>query len=194
MYRLLTFEVINRIFTDFAKINVSSMSRLLYLNCLMHHFNGKDATDENAMAFEMFEEDIYNYSKWKKNFQELHKAGVITITEKMILFNNTWGQFIDRTQLVRKSSLLPMKTAEELREDLIQNKSAIDVLGMKHNVTPNRISNMMDIFIKEQQAVGTKYNDSGEVSKHFIYWFSSNLNKIEVKNETVKSKGKIIGL
>jgi len=87
-----------------------------------------------------------------------------------------------------------MKTAEDMRDDIIQNKSAIDVLGMKHNVTPNRISNMMDIFIKEQQAVGTKYNDIGEVSKHFIYWFSSNLNKIDVKNESVKSKGKIIGL
>ena len=194
MYQLLTFEVIYRIFTEYATINVSSMSRLLYLNCLMHHFNGKDATDENSMAFEMFEEDIKNYAKWKKNFQELHKAKVITITDKMIHFNNTWGQFIDRTQLVKKSSLLPLKTAEELREDLFQNKSAIDVLGMKHNVTPNKISSMMDIFIKEQQAVGTRYNDSGEVSKHFIYWFSSNINKIELKNETVKSKGKIIGL
>lgn len=194
MYRLITFEVIDRIFNECATIKVSSMSKMLYLNILMHHFKDKGMTDEESMAFEMFEEDIKNYEKWKRNFQELHKAKLITITDKMILFNNTWGQFIDRTQLVKKSTLLPMKTPDELREALMQNRSALDVLGMKYNVTPNRITQMMEIFIKEQQAIGTKYNDNSEMSKHFIYWFGSNINKIEVKNETVKSKGKIIGM
>lgn len=194
MYRLLNFEVISRIFSEVATAKVSSMSKMLYINCLMHHFKDKQTTDEDSMAFEMFESDIKNYNKWKKNFEELHKAKIITITDKLILFNNTWGQFIDRTQIVKKPNLLAISTAEGFREGLFQNKSAIEVIGMKYNVAQNKIISMMDIFIKEQEAIGTGYNDAGEVTKHFIYWFGSNINKVETKNETVTSKGKIIGL
>ena len=53
---------------------------------------------------------------------------------------------------------------------------------------------MVDIFLLEQDATQTSYKDLGELSKHFIYWVNLNLGKIQLENEVIKSKGKILGL
>jgi hypothetical protein len=53
---------------------------------------------------------------------------------------------------------------------------------------------MIELFIKEQMAVSTVYMDAGECAKHFIYWVPNNIAKVTLVGETVKSKGKILGL
>jgi hypothetical protein len=79
-------------------------------------------------------------------------------------------------------------------DELKQNTSMIDVVGMKNKLSRNQVLKMVDIFLLEQDATQTSYKDLGELSKHFIYWVNLNLGKIQMENEVIKSKGKILGL
>jgi hypothetical protein len=53
---------------------------------------------------------------------------------------------------------------------------------------------LIKIFVLEQLATQTIHKDSGDLAKHFIYWVTTNLDKIDMSGETVRSKGKILGL
>lgn len=196
MYSLFNFEVIDRIFKERAEAKLSSKAKSLYINCLMGYFKGLEANEKNAMAFELFEEDIKNYEKWKTTFQELHKAKLITITSKMIVFNNCWGQFIDRQQLTNSTLAIyveTMKSAEDFRQNLLQNESMMSVMGMKNKIKIKQVLNLIDVFIMEQMAIGTKYANSSECIRHFINWSSKNIDKTTPVNEVVRSTGKILG-
>ena len=50
MIDLITLGVIEKIFDG---LKVSSMSKSLYINCIIKHFKDKDATLENSLAFEL---------------------------------------------------------------------------------------------------------------------------------------------
>lgn len=193
MLDLITLQVIEDIFDSTSK--VQSLSKSLYINCLVKHFKNKDATMDNAMGFTFKVSDIPNYQKFHNNFQDLHNAGIINLSSKEVIFENKWGQLIDRSKLdTLHEGSGKMKRALEYEDDLRNNTSMIDVICMKNKMSKSQVMSLIKIFILEQDATQTMHKDSGEVSKHFIYWVSTNIDKIELTNETVKSKSKILGL
>ena len=64
MLKVINLYVLDRIFSDIES-KISPKSKMLYINCLMHHFKEKSATVSNAVAFEMFEEDFGDFSRFK---------------------------------------------------------------------------------------------------------------------------------
>jgi hypothetical protein len=193
MLDLITLQVVEDIFSP--TINIPSLAKSLYINCLIKHFRGKEATEENCQQFVFETKDIPNYNKFYPTFLELHKANLVGINHGEVIFINKWGHLIDRSKLIsndlgkaKKNSVL--NYADELK----QNTSMIDVVGMKNKLSRNQVLKMVDIFLLEQDATQTSYKDLGELSKHFIYWVNLNLGKIQLENEVIKSKGKILGL
>jgi hypothetical protein len=192
MLDLITLQVIEDIFDSTNK--VQSLSKSLYINCLIKQFKDKDATQENSIGFHFEKKQIPNYEKWDVHFQDLQNAGLIQINPTQIVFENKWGQLIDREKLVQNhSSSIPVSGAE-LEIQLKNNSSMIDVICMKNKMTKSQVNSLIKIFILEQLATNTTHKDSGELAKHFIYWVTTNLDKIDMTGETVKSKGKILGL
>jgi hypothetical protein len=127
MLTLLNLQVFDTIFETRAEHKLSSMSKSLYINCLFGYFKGKEVNEKNSIAFEIFINDIKNYSKWQKNFQELHKAKLIKIENDRINFINHWGQFIERAKL--STEKLFVKTdVNSFYEQLINNKSLMDLI------------------------------------------------------------------
>lgn len=196
MLSLITLDVIEQIFDAKKDCKISSMTKSLYINCLIKHLKNKDSSDKNAMSFDMFISEIPNYAKWEPNFVELHHAKIVSISLNRISFNNMWGQLIDRSLLHKEQTYVinSKKTPEIFQKDLQENQSLIDLIGMKQRMTKNQIFNMIELFIKEQMAISTVYMDAGECAKHFIYWVPNNIAKVSLVGETVKSKGKILGL
>ncbi len=193
LYSLFTFEVIDNIFKEKAEIEISSMSKMLYINILMGQFKNKEANEKNAMAFEMFYDDIKNYNRWEKNFKELHKARLITIGEKFITFHNAWGSYIDRSSIVElkhaqyESSL---KTADTYKQSLVNNQTMFEVTGMKYKLSKESMFKLIDIFINEQIAIKNKYENESECTRHFINWVGKNSN---LQTNKPSSSNKIIG-
>ncbi len=87
MLKVLNLFVVDKIFNE-ASDKLGGMSRALYINCLTSHFRDKKAIAVHARAFEMFEQDFEDFGKYRKYFQELHKAGLITINDNSIQKQN----------------------------------------------------------------------------------------------------------
>lgn len=193
MLDLITLQVVEDIFAP--TINTSPMAKSLYINCLIKHFKDKEAVEENAQQFIFMTADIPNYKKFYPLFTELHQAQLVKINHGHIIFQNKWGELIDRTKLLNgnlgKSN---GGSVLDYAEALMQNTSMIDVVGMKNKLSRNQVLKMVDIFLLEQDATQTSYKDLGELSKHFIYWVNLNKDKVQMENEVIKSKGKILGL
>lgn len=197
MFSLITFEVVERIFEERAEGDVSTMSQLIYINSLYNNFKDKIADEKNAMAFEVFIEDINNYSRWLKNFQELHKLKLINISQDRITFVNHWGQFIDRSKIeLKQFDLFEIKDikSDDLTVKLKENKGLVEVIAMKHKISKDQLFEAIDIFCKEQEAIKNNYRTDSDLTKHFIHWANIYIKKTDFKQETVKSKSKILGM
>ena len=197
MSSLFNFEVIERIFSERAEEPTSSLAKMLYLNCLMGYFKGKDATQKNAMGFELFRSEIKNGKTWEKQFIELHRAKLITITDDMLMFHNHWGTFIDRNALDVVETIengIEKKMAIDYQQEILENTNLLNLACMKHKWTKSQVIHSVELFIAEQTALSTQYGSSHDVFRHLIHWVSANASKMQFKNESVKSNSKIIGM
>lgn len=193
MIDLITLNVVDQIFNSCEK--VKPLSKLLYINCLTKKFKDLDATAENATSFEFLKNEIPKYNKWQTNFMDLQIAGLVTVTHDAIVFNNTWGQLIDRSKFGGiQVGMSTMNSALKFEQDLMNNTSMLDVIGMKNKLNKNQVLSLIKIFVLEQDATQSMYRDLGDCSKHFIYWVNTNIDKIEIVQDTAKSKSKILGL
>jgi hypothetical protein len=199
MLKVINLYVIDRIFSD-SESKISPKAKMLYINCLTHHFKEKSATVSNAIAFEMFEEDFGDFSRFRVPMQELHRAGLIEIGVNKIAFHNTWGKYIDRTQLEKVNAMeyvagFSFNGIEHFKADLVNNNSIIELASMKYSIKKEDLPALIELFIAEQKTFDKKYSGFSDCIKHFTYWLPNNIKKLTTQTPTtVKSKGKILGI
>jgi len=196
MLTVINLYTIDKIFEN-AKGKLSPMTKMIYINCLMHYFRDKKSTVANAVAFELFEEDFKDYEKFKKNMQELHKAGLVTIGIKSIVFNNMWGQYIDRRQLEKVNveefvAGFSFREPKAFKEELLKSGSLYELCSMKYKLGKGQVQKLIDIFILEQTTAEKTYQNFSDCIKHFSNWAGKNTD--QAPKEIVKSTGKILGL
>lgn len=196
MLKIINLFVIDKIFTEVSEINLSAISKMLYINCLTYHFKDKPAKVSSSVAFEILNKEVPNYNKYEKYFIELHKAELIVLSDSKILFNNVWGQYIDRSKLEKVTpdeyvAGFSFQSVLSFKDELFNNQKLYELVMMKNKLTKIQIDKLLDLFIKEQETFETKYNNFSECVKHFSYWISKNIDSLP-KNVVVSS-GKILG-
>lgn len=190
----ITLTIIDKIFTEKANCELKPLSKMIYINILTHHFKNIDANEKNLSAFQLFPDEI-KYNQFQKNYQELHKAQLITIGEKYISFNNTWGSYIDRSSLAETSKAEysnALNTINTYKENIQKNQSLVELIAMKHRWNSTYFNKVMDMFFMEQEAVGTKYLHESECTRHFINWCNNNSNKLNTQSNGNQTK--ILGI
>lgn len=191
MLKLISLWTLNKIF-ERAKTPLSGMCKMIYINCLMYHFEKLEATSQNSMAFEIFDTEL-DYEKFERYFVELHKAGLVIIKEKSIYFENHWGQFIDRSCLDMPESGYVNEIINSIKyfqEQLINSTELKNHIRKHHKLTEAEYNSNLVWFIEEQTAIGKTYVDYKDVSSHFYYWIGK-----RKTNEPVKAKStQILGL
>lgn len=199
MLKVINLYVIDKIFQE-LEYSLSSKAKMLYINCLTHHFRDKSATVVNAVAFDMFEEDFGDFDKYRPLMQELHKSGLIDIGVNKIAFHNTWGKHIDRTQLEKVTpneyvAGFAFNGIEHYEKDLATNTQIIELSQMKYKISRENVVSLMELFIKEQKTFDKKYTGLSDCIKHFTYWLPSQIKQIPKEQaKSVKSQGKILGI
>jgi hypothetical protein len=196
MLHIINLFVIDKIFTEAAEISLSPMSKMLYINCLTHHFSDKPCSVSSAIAFEIFEDDIKGYDKYRRYFQELNKAKLVTIGIRVIVFNNVWGKYIDRSKL---NSVSPEKyvagfsfrPVNDFKEDLLKSTQLVELAQLKYKLSKVQIKKLVEIFIAEQITFDKKYTNLSDCIKHCTFWIGLNAQRVPAEN--VKSSGKILG-
>lgn len=199
MLKVINLYVIQMIFED-SQEKLSPRAKMLYINCIMHHFRNKEAKVNNAISFEMFEEDFGDFSRFRVPMQELHKAGLIEIGVNKIAFHNTWGKHIDRSQLEKVDAMeyvagFAFNGIEHFKSDLINSNSIVELASMKYSIKKEDLPQLIELFIAEQRAFDKKYSGFSDCIKHFTYWLPNNIKKLTTQTPTtVKSKSKILGI
>jgi hypothetical protein len=196
MLNVITLNTIDNIFTLVATNKLTTNAKMLYINCLTHHFKDKKATIVNAVAFEIFKSDIPNYEKHQKVFEVLHKAELVIIREDAIGFVNAWGKYIDRSQLERVNvdtyvAGFSFQGVSAFIEEMRKNVGLHELCAMKHKISMRQVESLLDMFQKEQISIDKKYCGYSDCAKHFINWIPNNASK--VPQENVKSKSKLLG-
>jgi hypothetical protein len=193
MLKLISLWTLNRIF-ERAKAPLSGMCKMVYINCLMYHFEKLEATTENSIAFEIFDTEL-DYEKFEKYFVELHKAGLVIIKEKSIYFENHWGQFIDRSQLSKSDTGEYVNATWQNRIDCYEEELRKSTTLKEHVIKNQKLSEKqyqehINSFIEEQKAIGKTYNDYKDVSSHLFYW----IGKRQTNPQQKAKSNKILGL
>ena len=84
-----------------------------------------------------------------------------------------------------------MKKAIDFKEQLLQNQQMIELVCMKNKVSRMTATKMIDMFVLEQEAIKTKYDNLSDCIKHFINWSNGNASKM---GNGSSSQSKILGL
>jgi hypothetical protein len=187
MLELITLSTIKKIFNN-ANCEVSSMSKMLYVNCLMHHFGDLSPIEENSVGFELLDTEV-KFNVFKKNFQELKKAGILEINfDGTIVFFPLWLRYIDKSLLTKK----PIAVVDNQKIERVLNESQafLDLVCMKHSITILSARNLIKRFSYEQYALGKHHPNENEIKNHFLNWVKFNLNN---EKKIVKSNAKILG-
>lgn len=195
MLHIINLYVIDKIFEE-AIEKVGAYAKMLYINCLTHHFKNKPAKITSIIAFELFHSDIANYIKYQHLFIELHKADLVSITEISIKFNNVWSKHIDLSKLDKVNpdeyvAGFQFESISRFKEDLLNNTNLIELSMMKNKLSKEQSKKLIELFILEQETYDKKYSSLSDCIKHCSYYLS--MNSAKVPKDVVKSSGKILG-
>lgn len=195
MLTVINLYTIDKIFKEVSEIKLSAIAKMLYVSCLTKHFSDKKPTTVDANAFEMLKADIPFYDKFEVSFNELQKGGLVAITEAEIRFYNCWNKYIDKSRLDKVSVdvfVANLQSIDKFEEDLRNAKNMHEFIQLKHGINKKQLSDLIELFIKEQKAFEKKYTGWGDCAKHFSYWLPNNKDKSQ--NTNVKTNAKILGL
>lgn len=196
MLTVINLFVIDKIFTEVATNRLTPSAKSLYLNCLTHHFRDKKPTVVNAVGFEFFKNDIPNYAKHQRVFEELHKAELVSIREDAVAFLNVWGNYIDRRLLEKVApdtyvAGFSFQGTLAFIEEMRGNTGLHELCCMKHRLARQQVLQLLELFHKEQSSIDKRYTGYSDCAKHFINWIPNNVDK--VPKEVVKSNSKLLG-
>lgn len=184
MLTVINLYVVDRIFNEEAEFKVSSLAKMLYLNCLTHHFKEKKPTVISAVAFSIFINDIKEYVRFEKTFQELHKAGLVVIGEKEVSFHNLWGKYIDRSKLDKATpdeyvAGFVFQKASFFKEELLKSGILIETARMRYKVDEGQITELLNLFVMEQDSVEKTYSNYSDCAKHFSNWIPKSIARMK---------------
>ena len=187
----ITLHTLDEIFNKEATHKPSVYAKLLYINCLTHHFKNKESYITNLSEFTLAKSSIPNLSNYLDLFSELEKANLLKIQDDSYLFLNVWTKYMDISSMNNDVFMAKSFTCMDFNDQIYNSHQLIELCAMKYKISKSQVIKLMQLFFDEQSAIDTKYPNEQECKKHFLYWIAYNKDKLS--NETVKSGSKILG-
>lgn len=184
--------VIDEIFKKEAKSKISVHSKMLYINCLTHHFTNKEAYITNLSEFEINKTSIPNLVNYIDLFNELVDARLVVHKYDSYLFLNVWTKYMDISRMNNDVFMAKSFTCLDFNDQMYNAHQLIELCAMKNKIAKQQVIKLMKLFFDEQSALQTKYPNEQECKKHFLYWIA--YNKDKVSSESFKSTSKILGI
>lgn len=187
----ITLHTLDEIFNKEATHKPSVYAKMLYINCLTHHFKNKESYITNLSEFTLAKSSIPNLSNYLDLFSELEKANLLKIQDDSYLFLNVWTKYMDISSMNNDVFMAKSFTCMDFNDQIYNSHQLIELCAMKYKISKSQVIKLMQLFFDEQSAIDTKYPNEQECKKHFLYWIAYNKDKLS--NETVKSGSKILG-
>jgi len=183
--------VIDEIFKKEASAKISVHSKMLYINCLTHHFTNKESYITNLSEFEINKTSIPNLVNYIDLFNELVDARLVVHKYDSYLFLNVWTKYMDISRMNNDVFMAKSFTCLDFNDQMYNAHQLIELCAMKNKIAKQQVIKLMKLFFDEQAALETKYPNEQECKKHFLYWIA--YNKDKVSSESFKSTSKILG-
>ena len=169
MLKTITLHTINEIFKE-ADSPLSAQEKMTYISCLIHHFKNLEPSEKNAMQFSVGK-DAASFDRYSATYHSLCLAGLIGIEKDEIIFQNTWGQHIDRSVLTSESdSKSPINEIGNYANELRQTTSISEFIMRTYKLKGSEYVTALEDFVEEQAATKRVYNSFRDVLGHFKNW------------------------
>lgn len=191
--KLISLYVVDEIFNNDAQAKLGVSTKMLYINCITHHFKNVEPTLPNLNDFHLVKASIPNHHKFVKEFDQLCKAELIIDHSITYKFVSHWIKYVE----LSKINSLKEETSQRIElskyeSEFYNSEQLIELVCMKSNLNRTQVKGLMKQFLAEQLVTEKSYPNIGDAKKHFIYWAINNKDKVPTEN-TVKSKAKILG-
>jgi len=192
MLKLITLHTIDCIFAH-AHAPVGAGAKMLYINCITHHFKPLPPTASNMVAFEIPISEIPNYHRYELLFEELNRAGLVELRTYTVFFINLWGCHIDKSSLQKQPfdfmGDLGVADKDALEKEFMENDYLFELVAMKHKIDRQHYAKLVQVFVTEQVALNKKYYNLNDCFKHFLFWTPTNLPRTIVE----KKQSRLLG-
>lgn len=194
MLKQVNLYVIDKIFTEVAKISLSAKAQIVYINCLIYYFRDKEHIEENCQSFYLDFAEHPKLQKYESEWIELEKSGLVVKETKRLIFRNAWITYIRKpydTMIPPQNYVgaFELKSFEQFKSDLLKNEALKELCAMKYKVNATDYEKLIDVFLTEQKAFDKKYINSTDLVKHFSFWIPKNV----VQKNVEKKKPKLLG-
>lgn len=187
MLKVFTLHTFKMIFEGLDN-ELSSYAKMLYINCLIHHFENLELSEKNSHAFKIYKTEM-DFNKSIKGFIELEKSGLISIEDSHIVFNNFWGQYIDRSALINPFKEDAFNSVARFKKEILESELTREYILMKYRIPYENYASLVNKFVDQQVALNKTYSDLHEVTKHFYYWVGKNKNNLDGKGKSTTILG-----
>lgn len=187
---LFNLTVLEKIYLNECKNKLSTTSKVIYQNAIYKNINDKGFSISDLNSFNVELNHIKNFEKYKENFNELFKYKLISLNvEKTIItFNDVWVKYMNLGYL--NIGNVQMVKANDFKDEMYNSHSLYEAVKYKYKIKQNQVVQLLQLFFQEQLAIDKTYNNENEVRKHFIYWCSSQLDKVTTTSAI--STGKLL--
>lgn len=173
MLKHISLYCINQIFETEALVKISPKAKVAYIQCLIFHFEDLEPSHENTEAFDILKTRVKPRSI--PLFEEMAQAGLVQISEKWITFINLWNNHIDKTSFKRVTptefmAISGYKPAKEYMADILSNESFYDLAAMQFKLSKEKITELIQLFFKTQEAHQQPYPNYTAASRHCLGW------------------------
>lgn len=191
MIKLFNLLVIETIFKNHNRFPMSAQEKMVYINCLTHHFKNLEASYVNAQQFTLKYSENPILNDFKDVFKILEKNGLVYITDAGIIFEKVWEHLnlITSNSFVQQINAIDLAEQNNLKQHLLDNDFMRELCGIKHKVVGSAYDKLVELFLIEQIATNKKYSSLADSVKHFMFWIPRNVNAVYVD----KKKPKILG-
>lgn len=198
MLDIITLKVIRNIFDLECIHKLSAMTKIVYINSLIWHFEDKEPNHANLKGFDISRIKIKNYQKFANYYEEMQKAGLVIITEKNITFIDHWSKHIDKKRLERVNieeyvAMSNLKPISDFEDELLNSQGLYEMAHIRNRLNKQSTESLLNVFIKEQKTVNKLYTNTGECIKHFLFWLPKNQDKLKHVTQP-KTGNRILGL
>lgn len=155
-----------------GKALVGEKAQLLYVRMIIKHFRGMPVLPKSLSAFIITEKEL-PWSKWQKELTELTGIGLmeIVITNEVRTYKvvNKWMSFVNMAIFFGK-----YKTMEVYAGYLSENIELKKLVCTREDISEKQVSELISLFIDEQNVVKRIYKDEDDAVNHFSNWVKTN--------------------
>jgi hypothetical protein len=195
MLKIISLWTIQKILEPHKK-SLGAHAQMIYINCLIFHFQNLEPIESNSVAFEISKLEL-KFNNYVSQYKNLSDVGLIEIKPTSVMFYNIWSKHIDKSLYTAKNNTFGEYVQKELNSYVDDFKSATNVkeLCMRtYKISLTEYERLQTFFIEEQIGLQKTYPDLKSVANHFYNWIKKYHTKSIIQQPIKSSSSKLLGM